>query len=43
MVYLVLMTFICSGAIKSYLDEVQLKNQANFDGKEYTIDSGVAF
>jgi hypothetical protein len=43
MVYLVLMTFICSGALKRYLDEVELKNEAFFVGKDYTIDSGVSF
>jgi hypothetical protein len=41
-IYLLLMTFICSSAIRQYLVEVEMKNQAVFDGKEYTIDYGIA-
>jgi len=42
-VYLLLMTFLCSSCIRQYLVEVQLKNQALFDEKEYIIDNGITF
>jgi hypothetical protein len=40
-IYLLFMTFICSSAIRQYLVEVEAKNQAIFDGKEYQIDQGI--